>query len=387
LHVPHQPDTSGQPFGLAYWLWLPVDLGFLGVLLFIVVSGFCIHHNTLRDSPTAELCCRWGRFWKRRLVRLYPPYLVVILGCAALVCATNIYRGASLSEALRWIRADLLCHSCMVHNLLSNYAYGLNNGPLWTLGMEEQLYLLYFLLLAARRVSLRTMLLLTLLVSGLVWQIWRLGAPVPLQVGPVSLSAWSLWPFHYWFTWTLGAVAAEAYAGRITLPTWCYRPQAGLLFFLLGLLTHVTVWLPLTGKPSVGETVASLGGWSGLAAEMSLLVSRILLEQCWPLAFFILVNVWVRREMEGIQRHHFLARCCGWVGQFSYSLYLTHVPVIITTLSLVPLRSVVVRYLLLVPLAVGVAWLFYLLVERRFLRKTPASPQQAGQAGPERRAA
>ena len=66
------------------------------------------------------------------------------------------------------------------------------------------------------------------------------------------------------------------------------------------------------------------------------------------------------------------------VGLFSYSLYLTHELVLThldhalsTWLSVSEPTSVLLRCFVLVPVSVGVSWLFFLLFERPFL--TPRS--------------
>src|SRR5262245_56509460 len=60
-------------------------MGRLGVPLFLVLSGFCIHLAAARgltrpEGPRAD----WVGFWKRRWWRLYPAYLAAILVSLAL---------------------------------------------------------------------------------------------------------------------------------------------------------------------------------------------------------------------------------------------------------------------------------------------------------------
>src|SRR5690348_9263470 len=69
---PDAPNVGGEP-----WPWLGVLLGFgyLGVPLFFVISGFCIHLPYARGLSAGGAAPDWRRFFARRFRRLYPPYL------------------------------------------------------------------------------------------------------------------------------------------------------------------------------------------------------------------------------------------------------------------------------------------------------------------------
>src|SRR5688572_12946641 len=54
-------------------LLLPFNLGWLGVAVFFVVSGFCIHISFQQQGRN------WRGFLIRRFFRLFPPYLVALL--------------------------------------------------------------------------------------------------------------------------------------------------------------------------------------------------------------------------------------------------------------------------------------------------------------------
>src|SRR5688572_11480111 len=63
------------------------SFGYIGVFLFFVISGFCIHLQWARARASGlEPDIRFGPFWKRRLRRLYPPYIIA-LACYLLLLA------------------------------------------------------------------------------------------------------------------------------------------------------------------------------------------------------------------------------------------------------------------------------------------------------------
>src|SRR5579863_4992242 len=48
---------------------LPLNIGWIGVPIFFVVSGFCIHVSFQQQG------CEWRSFFIRRFFRIYPAYI------------------------------------------------------------------------------------------------------------------------------------------------------------------------------------------------------------------------------------------------------------------------------------------------------------------------
>lgn len=130
LHVPHEA-AQGNPFLRP--VFAIVDRFFEAVWLFMVISGFCIHLSAAklmgRGQPPGR---RWGAFWRRRFVRLYPAYLAaVVLG---LVVYYTCGPGPD-GQVIRFPAFDVAAHLLMVQHLFVEYWGGVGNGPLWTLGV------------------------------------------------------------------------------------------------------------------------------------------------------------------------------------------------------------------------------------------------------------
>ena len=147
-------------------LQLTSSFGYIGVFLFFVISGFCIHLQWARGQasgvkPTIE----FGAFWKRRIRRLYPPYIIVF---ALYLLLTAWSVGIDVSHFLIY---DVLMHLLMLHNLDPHTCYSIN-GVFWTLAIEEQLYLAYFVLLFLRRRWGWTTTLIVCLGARLAWMIF-----------------------------------------------------------------------------------------------------------------------------------------------------------------------------------------------------------------------
>lgn len=295
-----------------YLLAYPLTIGFVGVHLFLVLSGFCIHMRLAR-SDEQQMKVPWVSFWKRRFWRLYPAYLATMIFSVGLMIATQAWLNnqlnmAAFMEGWNHARWDMLAHLLMLHLLVPAFAMGLGNASLWSLALEEHLYMLYSPMLWIRNhLGWKNV----LLVSGLVAISWRAvcvmlwGANPTLPVGVEGARAFLLLQApSRWFEWCLGAVAVEACVGRIVLPRWCRDMKAACLFAGIAIACS---YHPL--------------GW-------------IVREAFWGTAFFITVNFAVSREKSlkqcgnGVWKPNLIVNSLATLGVFSYSLYLLHGPIL-----------------------------------------------------------
>lgn len=227
------------------------------------------------------------------------------------------------------------------------------------------LYLAYFLLL---RLRMRLGWIRTLAICLAGRLVWFLGAAILHRVfhfdTPVTEAAIS-----NWFVWALGAVSVEAFFGIIRLPGWCKNLLTGCALFLLATLVAYT---------------DRLIDPRGLLHEIIWLTILPL----WGLAFFVLVNCITSLEINwrAVTVPFGVPRSVRWfsvIGLFSYSLYLTHEIVLVYGGALISHWGgingnslVVVRWLVLTPVCLGFAYLFYKWFERPFLNP-PSSPVPA----------
>ncbi|MET8912057.1 acyltransferase family protein [Micromonospora sp. NPDC004551] len=125
--------------------------GFLGVDAFFVLSGFLITSLLLsehRDTGRVDLVAFWGRRVRRLLPALLLVLLVVLLVSRELMPATEL-------GALRWDALAALGYAAnwrMANRDGDYFAATGSPSPLqhtWSLGIEEQFYLLWPLLLIA----------------------------------------------------------------------------------------------------------------------------------------------------------------------------------------------------------------------------------------------
>lgn len=117
-----------------WWYWHVHQLGWSGVELFFVLSGYLVGGLLFHDSERHG-GIRYGRFFARRAFKILPSYWV-LLAALAVTGATGFPRAGLIGASGRV--GGLLAHLFFVHN----YVDPVTNGPTWSLAVEEHFYLL-----------------------------------------------------------------------------------------------------------------------------------------------------------------------------------------------------------------------------------------------------
>lgn len=208
-HVEAFKSIAMMPNWISLGFWR--SLGPYGVVCFFTLSGFLITYLLLEEQNRTGTI-RVRKFYLRRILRIWPLYyLIVILGFLALphAAAILIHPQAGLPD-------DLLSKLPLFVFFLPNLAwivYGIIPfaGPLWSVGVEEQFYLTWPLLLRVlgKRVLVGIILVIVIMVS------LRFALPpiaASLSSGPMVARNWQI---AIGFLWTLklecmamGALAA-----------------------------------------------------------------------------------------------------------------------------------------------------------------------------------
>ena len=116
--------------------------GFVGVDVFFVISGYLI--TALIAPEIAAGHFSFAKFYKRRILRIFPALFAMLLGTAIL---GYLYL---LPSEFRDFVGSLVAASLSVSNALFAYQTGYFDAPAlakpllhtWSLGVEEQFYLL-----------------------------------------------------------------------------------------------------------------------------------------------------------------------------------------------------------------------------------------------------
>ncbi len=269
--------APGKPHG---GLWFDLmSAGHLGVPVFLALSGFCLAYPYARKKNYRV----YGPgFALRRALRIAPPYYVVM---AALVLLVQVpaFRERVVQQPTD--AKDIVLHVLMAHNLFGEHIWRIS-GPFWSIALESQLYVVFPLLLA--------MLPRPALLAGVtvaLGAVWWFVAPqhANFATDASTFAFWNSLP-SLLCVFAGGMIAAKLSAeakgwgwGWACLPLWA-----------------LAVWLDVSGQPPPWSVVVA-----GLGACSALLVTT----------------------------GHPFHRWFSWpplvsVGLVSYTLYLTHNPVI-----------------------------------------------------------
>lgn len=286
--------------------WLPG--GFVGVDVFFVISGYLITRNIVADLDGQRFTL--AEFYRRRIKRIVPVMLTVVAATLlAGYCLLLPEDLADLSKSVVWSVASLANVYFWREVNTDYFATESAQLPLlhlWSLGVEEQFYLFWPLLLAA------------------AWRLWP-GSHKGCSAGlkPSLLFALLCVP--------LSAIFAQFYFE--TSPRFVYYmlpSRAGEL--MLG--AAAALWALRGGAQRLTAQGFKLMGWAGLGL---LALSLLFLNesQVFPgwrsllptVGAALLIVAGLGSQATWLQKGLSFAPMV-WVGRLSYSLYLWHWPVL-----------------------------------------------------------
>jgi peptidoglycan/LPS O-acetylase OafA/YrhL len=307
-------DTT--PLGLPRTLGLHLVLqGWIGVPLFFVLSGFCIHYGFLRSIRPFDP----ADFFRRRFWRIYPAYAVALLTAVAYQIRSNVLNLSVPAD--QW---QVLSHLLLIQNLTPSTLYGIVSA-FWSIAVEFQLYLLYPLLLRLRsRFGIANTLAVTAVLS-LIAKAFLIGTDgLPDRIEPVGVQGL----ISHWFDWTLGAWVAERF---------------------------------ITGKRVFQYPTASAWGWLAAAFLSTWFKPLVVLSfSLFTIGFAALLEALLQKPTPRTLPTHFLS----FIGLISYSLYLWHQP-LQTRLHALFNRGVPspAAWFLGTLTLIAIGWLLYRLIE------------------------
>jgi peptidoglycan/LPS O-acetylase OafA/YrhL len=261
----------------------PAALGSVGLVLFFVLSGFLITYLLLveqKDRRRIDI----PRFYLRRILRIWPLYFIIVGIAQFLIPCTGLFGLDSIYNATAPnFRQASLYYLFFLPNLAFLMVSPVNPllGYTWSIGVEEQFYLIWPLVLQFGRRHLQSILGLIVLLA--VWSAW-------IYIPKFSAAIhWSNMGFF-----ALGGLMAFFRAKR-----------AGIVIALSTRMTQVVVLLLAAGLIAIGQNVAA--GWAA-----AFLFSLIILHATQP------------STLIGRLRYPWLR----YLGRISYGMYIFHVLVI-----------------------------------------------------------
>jgi exopolysaccharide production protein ExoZ len=318
------------------------NLGHLCVMLFFVISGYCI-------ASTSESCLKngigFGGFMVRRVRRIYPPYLFAVLFfLATRFLKRAVGAGNQISTSIvEWVQNLTLTQ--WTHLVSDPKSYPSENTHLfvsafWSLNYEEQFYLLMAVFAALAllfKVPIRRSVAL-LAIPCLVWNV----------IYPsVSYGLF----FEYWVHFAIGVLVFYRLCRHMSRKATILM-DVGLFIF----------------------AVISLIAWHAHPVEI-----RWVYKEWAVVSIFALVLIFLRR-WDAVFKQSLAGKALAGFGLITYSLYLTH------QFNLRPTRFIADKmaahgmpHFLVIPIQIVelliIATVFWFFCERPFLNRPLNRPK------------
>jgi peptidoglycan/LPS O-acetylase OafA/YrhL len=308
--------------------------GYVGVDVFFVISGFLISTHLL-ESLQNRGGIGYGAFYARRARRLLPAAFLVI--AATLAAATVLVSPVQFGYVVK----DAVAAAFYVPNLLFAYDatdYLAEKTPslflhYWSLGVEEQFYLVWPILLALvfGRFALRRRFGITLAAltgASFLFCVWLTGFSQP--------NAFFMLPARMW-EFGLGALVAFGLLRRGRI--------------LPASLAALAGWLGMGAIAAGGVLFSTTTEYPGYAVALPVGGAALLIA-AGPVA--------------GGPAAMLSLRPMTWIGDISYSLYLVHWPVLMLPMAATGYMEPLPLWLRAAAAAacVPLAWLLYRYVEQ-----------------------
>jgi peptidoglycan/LPS O-acetylase OafA/YrhL len=330
------------PFGFAIDLSPLLAMGYLGVNVFFVLSGFVLAWQVLQPakrqgSTVTKHTVPYAKFLRRRILRVYPAYYA----CVTVLLCLSLWEVHPQPPRV----TDVALHLVMFHNLIDKYVSSIN-PVFWSMPFEWQFYLAFpFLVVALIRqhaflllglgVGIAALTNLAIIVGGSEGWTHVLLAQLPFRIDEFVVGM-------------VGVKVACAMPRRASLRAGAF--WIGVLA-LLGAVTYYGIVSPLWWT----------WDWTPF------------IRSFWLEAAVVAILVGLSGDVHFGSRL-FASRIMLWLGTISYSIYLWHFPLLSWLASTPLVRQAGITFdsmftsLLTIglPLALAISAISYYIIERPF---------------------
>ena len=304
--------------------------GFIGVDVFFVISGYLITGIVARDLEAGRFSL-W-RFYSRRVNRIVPALLAVLLACALAgwwLLLSGEYRMLGTHTA----GASIFGSNFVLLGESGYFDEAAHTKPLlhlWSLGIEEQFYIAWPMAL---------------------WLTLRLGRAPARMAGIAAVLSFAA------AVWIVSFDKAAAF----------YHPLLRAWELLVGgLLALVQQRRPAGPQPHLPHSaMVGVLGVAAMLAPMLWIDRHALFPGAWALLPTIGTVAIIGSDVDApVNRALGRSRLLVWMGLISFPLYLWHWPLLTFARIVAGDAPALALRLALVGVAVALAWLTYRFVER-----------------------
>ena len=323
--------------------------GFIGVDIFFVISGYLISHNIFRNFENNSFS--FIDFYSRRIIRIFPALIIILFTCCIagwLVLYPDEYKQLGLhilggstftSNFLLWFESGYFDSTSELKPLLH----------LWSLGIEEQFYIFWPILLLVLRKNIGV--LSTCLIVGFISLYFCITTVI---IDPTK----AFYAPHTRF-WELMTGSILAWITIHKLPIFFNLHRSKISFLedsnqfhkiLLNSLSFFGLLVLAYGVWRINRNTTYPGTWTLLPVLGTALI------------IMSGAQAWVNKAILS-------NKIIVWFGLISFPLYLWHWPLLSFSHILAgQIPSTAIRILVLL-VSIALAWLTYSFVERPFRQK------------------
>lgn len=303
--------------------------GFVGVDIFFVISGYLISRIIYSEIFSGTFSV--ANFYVRRARRILPALISSLLA-TSLAAYYLLYPGELESYARSAIASALFSANLYFYATLNYFSPSADEIPLlhlWSLGIEEQFYIFFpLILLACAKVSKRFIpVVIVLMMAASLFFSQRLLSSNPLE-------SFYLLPFRAFELLTGSLIALPALHLKKS-------PTVATCLFVLG----------LGGLAYPIFFYSSLAPFPGIAAAIP----------CLGAALIIMAG-----EQNGRLSQFLGSSALVFIGKISYSLYLVHWPLVVFAKRAFPDANKELAALIIFALAIVLAWANCKFIEQTF---------------------
>ncbi len=340
LVIIYHIEQFKQIFGYHNYLNVPCFhiMGKLGVILFFVLSGFLITYLLLEEEKQTNTISIKD-FYIRRILRIWPLYFLIVVASFFLLNKISYLQIDNLSSL---VSQDIITKLALFTFFLPNIALVMFTpipyaSQLWSVGIEEQFYLIWPLLI---KYTKQKYLILYVIIFGYVF---------------MNVYGFNFIKFHFAHTKTLNLISeiwsnfsidCMAIGGLFGMSSYYKKPMMSFLFknyvqyivlFLLIILISLGIRIPYIHY----EFYAILFG---------IVIINLATN---PKPIFSLNNILL-----------------NYLGKISYGLYMFHPIAIVLVLKLLKLgsiNSVIIEYISCVTVTILLSSISYKYYEKHFI--------------------
>jgi peptidoglycan/LPS O-acetylase OafA/YrhL len=164
-----------------------IFFGGTGVHLFVLLSGFGLYHSYINKPLT------YGTFIKKRLTKIYVPYIFVVLLSALISIVVPLYNNSVYA-----LGGHVFLYKMFDENIIGSYGY-----PLWFISMIMQFYFSFHLVVFIKSKLNNKWFLFSGILLSISW------ATLVFLINKADERVWNSFFLQYYWEFTLGIVLAE----------------------------------------------------------------------------------------------------------------------------------------------------------------------------------